>query len=666
MEKRKLLYITLDLRRALWVPEATGAMVVCSYTSDLLPWMRERGAEVWCFEEQFPNDPLPRSTSELIGNAKSLKWLRSLGKDLTFLVFKPSNKIHSFIEKEGWKLVSADPAVCRQLEDKVSFFDLAQKYQLNIPRSEIVLWDEQQLPEYYRSFGSPLVVQERMGHAGSCTHILRQTEGQIRQPDLQQGTRVKLSEFISGPTYTFNGYVSPGGKLIVSRLYQQLMDVPQWNEFEMGTVGISPELNFGQEVYEPLREELLKMVPLFQEVKYSGYFGMDLIWNGKQWYVIECNPRFTASISLQCLSDVSMGMHPMLDHHAGEKEPEDHEFRFLNEEQPAFGHIVLRNSKPRPWKIPRTLKSGIYKKNQEGNWEMRIRSYDAQEMQEGEILLVLAHDAGSMIDPGSDFGGLQYKGSAYVDGKIDDRFFDFYDRVVMGYLIRPQDFWEDRYLRFKRNRNENLPNSTYPIPENLYIWNKPTNSIFSHSNLNKYRVTEAEDGEVLQILGANESFYFVKRADNTFGWIKKNHPLYDETDAQKLDFSLPNKSTKDSESFFAHWNGKPYLYGGNSEEGIDCSAFVQRYFWEVKGILLPKNSQDQKAFCKEDVPVETRFIASLRDDDLVFLRHKKTKIPHVGIYYKGKFWHAGVSKGVRSQDLDEFEEEYLFEAFKRL
>jgi len=643
----KLLYITLDLRRALWVPEATGATVVCSYKSDLLPWMRQRGAEVWCFEEQFPNDPLPRSTSELIGNAKSLKWLRSLGKDLTFLVFKPSNKIHSFIEKEGWKLVSADPTVCRQLEDKVSFFDLAQKYQLNIPRSEIVLWDEERLSEYYKDFGTPFVVQERMGHAGSCTHILRQEVSHSWQGGGQRavseqgvvapGTRVKLSEFITGPTYTFNGYVSPGGKLIVSRLYQQLMDVPQWNEFEMGTVGISPELNLSKEVYELLREELLKMVPLFQEVKYSGYFGMDLIWNGKQWYVIECNPRFTASISLQCLSDASMGVHPMLDHHAGEKEPADHEFRFLNEQQPAFGHIVLRNSKPRPWKIPRTLKSGIYKKNQEGNWEMRIRSYDAQELESGEVLLVLAHEAGSLIDPGSDFGGLQYKGSAYVDGKIDDRFFDFFDRVVMGYVIRPQDFWKDKYVQI-------VENGHFPV--------------FSKPSATSQMSTEVLSAETIKLLGQYGDFFFIERADGTQGWISSHV----KSQLSHVDeFRLPNKQSINAESFFKYWTGRPYLYGGNSEEGIDCSAFVQRYFWEVKGILLPKHSQDQKAACTQEISRE-----DLQDDDLVLLRHKETKIPHVGIYYKGKFWHAGISKGVRSQDLEEFEAEYVFEAFKRL
>src|SRR5690606_23192609 len=287
-----------------------------------------------------------------------------------------------FIENEGWELVSPDVDVCRQLEDKVSFFELAQKYDLTIPRSEIVLWDETRVSEYHQLFGDPMIVQERMGHAGSCTYVVRSTKP---FSELTSGARVKLSEFISRPTYTFNGYVSPDGKLVVSRVYQQLMDVPQWNEAEMGTVGTSPELNVTKEVHEQLRQLLLKMVPLFQEVKYSGFFGLDLIWNGQQWYVIECNPRFTASISLQCLTDVTTGFQPILKYHAEQAEPADHEFRFLEERPESFGHIVLRNSKKRAWQIPKTLKSGIYKK-EEGKWVMRERVYDARELQEGEML----------------------------------------------------------------------------------------------------------------------------------------------------------------------------------------------------------------------------------------------------------------------------------------
>ncbi|MDP7195049.1 MAG: NlpC/P60 family protein, partial [SAR202 cluster bacterium] len=35
------------------------------------------------------------------------------------------------------------------------------------------------------------------------------------------------------------------------------------------------------------------------------------------------------------------------------------------------------------------------------------------------------------------------------------------------------------------------------------------------------------------------------------------------------------------------WVGTPYRYGGNSRNGIDCSAYVQRLF-RTQGVLLPR------------------------------------------------------------------------------
>ncbi|MDZ4217307.1 MAG: NlpC/P60 family protein, partial [Candidatus Gracilibacteria bacterium] len=98
-----------------------------------------------------------------------------------------------------------------------------------------------------------------------------------------------------------------------------------------------------------------------------------------------------------------------------------------------------------------------------------------------------------------------------------------------------------------------------------------------------------------------------------------------------------------------------------SEQGIDCSAFVQRYFWEVKGILLPKYSQDQKSFCSGKVERN-----ELQNDDLVFLHSRKKHISHVGIVRGTKVWHSGLKMGVMEEDLAELERRYVLEGFWRI
>jgi len=95
------------------------------------------------------------------------------------------------------------------------------------------------------------------------------------------------------------------------------------------------------------------------------------------------------------------------------------------------------------------------------------------------------------------------------------------------------------------------------------------------------------------------------------------------------------------------WWAVPYRIGGNSKEGIDCSAFVQGLTNEAFGISLPRTSREQADFCKEISKQD------LKEGDLVFFAAGRS-ISHVGMYISNnKFVHASTSMGVVISDLDE-------------
>ncbi len=89
----------------------------------------------------------------------------------------------------------------------------------------------------------------------------------------------------------------------------------------------------------------------------------------------------------------------------------------------------------------------------------------------------------------------------------------------------------------------------------------------------------------------------------------------------------------------------PYLWGGRSPAGIDCSGFTQMVF-KLMGVKLPRDAYQQAE--KGDI---VDFVELSREGDLAFFENKNGNIHHVGIMYgEGYIIHA--SGHVRVDRLD--------------
>lgn len=91
---------------------------------------------------------------------------------------------------------------------------------------------------------------------------------------------------------------------------------------------------------------------------------------------------------------------------------------------------------------------------------------------------------------------------------------------------------------------------------------------------------------------------------------------------------------------YERWKGTPYRLGGASQDGVDCSAFVQVVMADALGVRMPRTTREQLGFGRRVA------LRSTRPGDLVFFRTGRTTY-HVGIMLRGDFFmHASTSRGV--------------------
>lgn len=100
--------------------------------------------------------------------------------------------------------------------------------------------------------------------------------------------------------------------------------------------------------------------------------------------------------------------------------------------------------------------------------------------------------------------------------------------------------------------------------------------------------------------------------------------------------------------------GAPYKYGGNTVQGLDCSAYVRKIY-EIFDVQLPRSAREQfHAGTKIDR-------GELAVGDLVFFRTKRyIKYPtHVGIYIgDGYFIHSSSGHGRIGVKIDSLSSEF--------
>jgi cell wall-associated NlpC family hydrolase len=124
----------------------------------------------------------------------------------------------------------------------------------------------------------------------------------------------------------------------------------------------------------------------------------------------------------------------------------------------------------------------------------------------------------------------------------------------------------------------------------------------------------------------HDGWFQVRLPGKTVAWIQSSDVV---TDPQPL-------SIADSIELAKRFLGLPYLWGGTSSFGFDCSGFTQMLL-RARGLNMPRDA-DQQAAWTGLIAVERN---ALQTGDLLFFGSSPRSITHTGMYIgDGQFIHA--------------------------
>jgi len=112
---------------------------------------------------------------------------------------------------------------------------------------------------------------------------------------------------------------------------------------------------------------------------------------------------------------------------------------------------------------------------------------------------------------------------------------------------------------------------------------------FTQPSENSQRVSDLVNGNILQFVEQKHSFVKVRYPDGRIAYIPAR-----QTTRYKQWLSRKNPQANEIISTAKTLVGVPYLWGGTSIKGVDCSGLIKTAFF-LNGVILPRDASQQSS-----------------------------------------------------------------------
>lgn len=180
------------------------------------------------------------------------------------------------------------------------------------------------------------------------------------------------------------------------------------------------------------------------------------------------------------------------------------------------------------------------------------------------------------------------------------------------------------------------------------IYTTISGSSYAEPSSTSQVVSDIVAGGIFELLSEEDEFYKVVYPDQRVAYINKA-----EAELYASWLSRTNPSQDNLVATSKRLMGLPYLWGGTSPKGVDCSGFTKTIFF-LNGLILPRDASQQ--IHTGDLIDDRRNFENLQPGDLLFFGKKATetspeRVIHVGMWIgNNEFIHSAGRVKVNSVD----------------
>ncbi len=299
-----------------------------------------------------------RNTLSILREETTLNFLGKLENPYLFF-YRISGPIEMECIKNKWGMIGV-PLKNTEIRKKTELRKLAKKLEIPTIPGEIVNLPGVSYRELNKKYGK-FVIQLPKDGGGKGTFLI-EDENDMKSLEGE----VIVSKFIEGSTPSITGCVTRHG-ILSSELRNQIIDVESC--MRKGSFG-----SFcGHDWCVPIKEEIRRKAYEYadkignhlQKTGFKGIFGLDFVCDGKELYLVECNPRLLGTYPVYTMLQLVNREPPLIAFHIMEfldidyKMDRDEVNRKIKKSKKG-SHIILSNRTETMLTNTKELKAGVY------------------------------------------------------------------------------------------------------------------------------------------------------------------------------------------------------------------------------------------------------------------------------------------------------------------